>query len=402
MARKFFAAYGIIAVMMSVVMTSCDADCSFDDIREYVAPEEKTPVTPTDTVANNDDEWETLMQKFYRFNNGIVDSHIETEKNGIAKEYIVEVPFAANLGGYKYIITNDTTLSSFVSLSGVNNTVYGDWYANQENDSIRKVTTTQAYNCNLYSRDLIVENSQAYRIINGRREEFMMPIDGSSFAGHSSDVAQIERNDSIFDRETIKDSIQVTFSGRADIAPMFFSAITVIDHFVKVVDVEPEPEVMPEPSVKVNEEIVSISDRTASPVYTNNITTWFEVSLVKTVAKVYVIVNGQLKDSWNNTELASVDWCNSAMYDLAPGKWIPCNIQMDGSGWTYTFQLSDGTHGNTSSYQSSAVITGLKSFVNENNAKQTPFLSYGSVKRTFSDGDFYTVNGNYPYTVAHK
>jgi hypothetical protein len=227
-----------------------------------------------------------------------------------------------------------------------------------------------------------------------------MPVVVSSFAGHSSDVQQIERNDSIFDRETIKDSVQISFAGRADIAPIFVSAITVIDHFVKIK--EPEVENMPEPSIKVDEEIVSISDRTASPVYANNITTWFEVSLVKTTAKVYVVVNGQLKDIWNNTELADVNWCNSAMYDLATGKWIPCNIQMDGSGWTYTFQMSDGTLGNTGSYQSSAVITGLKSFVNENNAKQTPFLSYGSVKRTFSDGDFYTVNGNYPYTVAHK
>ena len=398
MARKFFAT--TVAVVLGMTVVSCDADCSYyEDLKELQQKEEKTPVTPTDTVANNDDEWETPMQKYYRFNNGIVDSHIETEKNGIAKEYIVEVAFEANLGGDKYIITNDATRSTFVSLSGVNNTIYGDWKANEENDSIRKVTTTQAYNCNLYSRDLIVENAQAYRMINGKREEFLMPVVVSSFAGHSSDVQQIERNDSIFDRETIKDSVRISFSGRADIKPFCVSAKTVIDHFVKIK--EPEVENMPEPTVRTDEDIISITDRTASPIHNGKSFDWYEVSLVKTVSKTYVVVNGGLASVWNNTELAVADWI-SAMYDTVLGKWVPCLLVMDGNGWTYQFQLSDNTERHRTVPMEAAVTTGLKSFVKENTAKQTPFLSQGSVKRTFSDGDFYTVNGNYPYTVAHK
>lgn len=400
MEKKIFAASMVFAaVVLGMTVVSCDADCSYyEDLKELQQKEEKTPVTPTDTVPEKDDEWETVMDMWYNMANDYknVDSHMKTNKS----EYVVNAPFSVSFGGYIYFITEEANKSSYISLGSIYNTNYGEWYANEEGDSIRTKTTEQKCEFNLYERTLTVVNADAYRLINGQRESFEMPVVVSSFAGHSSDVQQIERNDSIFDRETIKDSVQISFAGRADIAPIFVSAITVIDHFVKIK--EPEVENMPEPSIKVDEEIVSISDRTASPVYANNITTWFEVSLVKTTAKVYVVVNGQLKDIWNNTELADVNWCNSAMYDLATGKWIPCNIQMDGSGWTYTFQMSDGTLGNTGSYQSSAVITGLKSFVNENNAKQTPFLSYGSVKRTFSDGDFYTVNGNYPYTVAHK
>ena len=396
MARKFFAA-GIIAVMMSVVMVSCNTDSAYDDIREYMAQQPEPIVTPTDTVPEKDDEWETVMEMWYNMVNDYknIDSHMKTNKS----EYVVNAPFSASFGEEMYFVTENKEQSSFISLGSIYNTNYGEWYANEENDSIRTKTTEQKCEFNLYTRVLTIVNADAYRLVNGQREVFEMPVVVSSFAGHSSDIQKIERNDSIFDRETIKDSVRISFSGRADIKPFYVSAITVIDHFIKVVEHE---EYMPEPSVKVSYDIISITDRTASPIHNGKSFDWYEVSLVKTVTKTYVVVNGSLAAEWNNSDLATnADW-NSAMYDTFTGKWIPCLLVMDGNGWTYQFQLSDGTERHRTVPMEAAVTTGLKSFVKENTAEQTPLLSQGSVKRTFSDGDFYTVNGNYPYTVAHK
>lgn len=385
--------------IMGLVITSCNKyDDEFFEIKEQPQP---TQPEKNDST-KHDDEWESVTDDWYNMVNNYtqIESHKKTNKN----EYIVNAPFSATLGKDLYfVLDNDDTRSSFISLENVDprNTSYGEWYSNSENDSIREVLTSQEYKCNLYVRSLVVKNAQAYRLVNGQRDAFLMPTVVTSFAGHSSDTEEIERNDSIFNRETIKDSVRIAFANRSDIAPFYVSARTVIDHFVKVKE---KNEYMPEPNIKVGEEIVSISDRTASPIYRSETQIdWYEVSLVKTTAKTYVVANGKKVAEWKNSDLANANW-NSAMYDAYTSKWIPCLLNMDAnqSGWTYTFQLADGTARVLSAAMNAALISSLKSFKKDNDAKQTPFLNQGVQKRSYSDGDFYTVPGIYTYTVAHK
>lgn len=390
-------------MVVGIVVSSCSG---YDD--EFLLLPD-TPDTPTTEDNNDGDEnediWESVMDDWYTIenNHSLIVSHKETNLN----EYVVEAPFSATLGEDLYFVTEDSQLSEFQSLSSIATapTIYGDWYANEESDSIRMTELSQSFECNLYTRSLVISNAQAYRFINGQRDAFLMPTVVTSFAGHSSEVREIERNDSVFNRETIMDSVKIAFSNRPDIAPVFISAKTVIDHFLRVKDQgNDEIENMPTPDITVGEDIVSISDRTATPVYANNTITWYEASLVKTIEKTYVIINGQHKETWENSSLASVDWCNSAMYDTVTEKWIPCHLAMDSSntGWSYTFQLADGTYRQLCAPMNAALISSLKSFLKDNDAAQTPFLSTGSVKSTYADGDFYTVSGLYTYTAAHK
>lgn len=394
-----------LTVMGLVVAVLVFSACSgYDD--EFIIDPQPQPTTNNDTIPenkndDNDDTWETPLDDWYEMLNGntLIDSHKKTSK----KEYNVQAPFSATLGGDLYfILDNDNSRSSFISLAPVShmNTSYGEWYSNQENDSIREVISNQEYKCNLYVRSLVIKNAQAYRFLNGQRDPFEMPIVVSSFAGHSSDVQEIERNDSIFNRETIKDSVRIAFGERPDIAPFFVSARTVIDHFVKVKE---NNETMPEPSFYVEGEIQWISDRTASPEFTTSNKThaiWYEVSVIKTTVKTYVVANGQLKDGWNNSELANAEW-NSAILDKGyTNKWVPATINMDGSGWTYVLQFSNNEYRPLTVPENLSLMTDLKTFKEDDNASQTPFLTKGVNKRHYSNGDFYTVTGKYSYTVA--
>lgn len=390
---------GLVSI---VVLASCSGDDFILDMPPVdQTPKDTTTVTPKDP--KNDDDWENVTDDWYNMinNYGTIDSYKKTNKKDA---YNCQAPFSADLGKDMYfVLDNDDTRSSFISLENIDprNTSYGEWYANSENDSIREVKTTQEYKCNLYTRSLVVKNAQAYRLVNGQRDAFLMPTVVTSFAGHSSDVQEIERNDSIFNRETIKDSVRIAFANRSDIAPFYVSAKTVIDNFVKVKE---KNETMPNPDITVGEEIISISDRTASPIYRSETQIdWYEVSLVKTTAKTYVVANGKKVAEWKNSDLANANW-NSAMYDAYTSKWIPCLLKMDAnqSGWTYTFQLADGTARVLSAAMNASLISSLKSFQKDNDAKQTPFLTQGVQKRSYSDGDFYTVPGIYTYTVAHK
>lgn len=395
----------ILAILMGLVSIVVLGSCSGDDFILDMPPVDNTPKDTTTTTPDpkNDDTWENVTDDWYNMinNYGTIDSY---KKTNLKDSYNCQAPFSADLGKDLYfVLDNDDTRSSFISLENVDhrNTSYGEWYSNSENDSIREVSTSQEYKCNLYTRSLVVKNAQAYRLVNGQRDAFLMPTVVTSFAGHSSDVQEIERNDSIFNRETIKDSVRIAFASRSDIKPFHVSAKTVIDHFVKVKE---KNENMPNPNITVDEEIIAITDRTATPIYAGNTITWYETSLVKTTKNVYVIVNGQKKDVWENSGLASVDWCNSAMYDTATGRWIPCHLAMDPdqSGWSYTFQLANGNAAKLDAPMNAALISSLKSFQKDDNAKQTPFLTQGVQKRSYSDGDFYTVPGIYTYTVAHK
>lgn len=397
-----------LTVMGLVVAVLVFSACSGYDDELIIDPQqpEQTPNNPEKNDNNDDDEWETVMDSWYEMINSYstIDSYIKTNKK---ESYNVQAPFSASLGKDLYFCLEEknTPMSAYISLAPVShmNTSYGEWYSNNENDSIREVSTSQEYKCNLYTRSLVIKNAQAYRLINGQRDAFLMPTVVSSFAGHSSDVEQIERNDSIFDRETIKDSVRIAFSNRADIAPFYVSAKTVIDHFV---DLKEQNETMPEPTFRVEGEILYISTRTASPIFiggSKEQANWYEISNVKTTVKTYVVVNGQKQEEYNNSELADVNW-QSAVYDAGyTNKWVPANINMDGSGWTYVLEFSNGEHRGLTVPMSVALISSLKSFQKDNNAKQTPFLNEAqAVKRTFSDGIQYTVNGLYPYTVASK
>jgi len=394
----------VMGVLVSIVVLSSCSGYDIEDMQPQQDP--NTNTNNNDEKKDNDDKWETVMDDWYNIinNHTTIDSHKKTSKT----EYIVNAPFSVSLGKHIYFTTEDKNESSFAKIHSIDprNISYGDWYANEESDSIRSTTSTQVYECNLYNRNLVINNAEAFRFINGTRDPFEMPKIVVSFAGHSSKFEETEilRNDSIFSRENIKDSVKVSFGNRPDITSYYVSATATIDHFIKMKEQENE-ETMPEPSFYVDGEILWISDRTGSPVYKNYSkkdqgADWFEVSVIKTTKKTYTVVNGVKKDSYDNSQLEDATW-NSCMYDAGyTNKWVPCMITPNTGGWVYTLQFSDGTYRAMDVAGGQALIDGLKSFKKDNNAEQTPFLTKGVVKRTFTNGDLYTVNGSYPYTVA--
>lgn len=403
--RQYLAISGM--VLMILGMVSCN---KYDFEEDFGTPRDEQPTdttTTTPTNDNNDDEWENVMDDWYNMINDYttIDSHKKTNKS----EYNVQAPFSVTIGSHIYFTTENKDKSSFVTLHNVDfrNINYGEFYTNEEGDSIRSKTSTQLYECNMYNRNVVIVNAEAYRFINGTRDPFEMPQVVVSFAGHSSEFEEkdIERNDSIFSRENIKDSVKVSFGNRPDIAPYYVSATATIDHFIKMKEQE-NNETMPEPTFRVEGEILYISTRTASPIFiggSKEQANWYEVSNVKTTVKTYVVINGQKKEEYNNSELADVNW-QSAVYDAGyTNKWVPANINMDATGWTYVLQFSNGEYRGLTVPMNAALISSLKSFKKDNDAKQTPFLNEAqAVKRTFSDGIQYTVNGLYPYTVAAK
>lgn len=395
----------ILAIaIMGLVITSCNKyDDEYFEIKEQPQP---TQPEKNDST-KHDDTWEETKDDWFEMPTvNLVLSYKKTNKKD---SYMVEVPFSASLGQDLFFSFDKKSSVSFKALEDFISVTpsYGEWYSNEESDSIRTVTTSQSFDTNVYKRNLSITTGEAKRMLNGKPESFLMPTLSFSSVGTSRiDSIRTERNDSIFDRLTYRDSVVIKFVDkgtiRQDLVPYVVSSKTIIEYFIAKKEKNEE---MPTPDITVESEILSISDRTASPVYVGNTITWYEVSLDKTSDKVYVIVNGKKQDVWANSELASVEWCNSAMYDTATGRWIPCHLQMDanGSGWSYTFQLADGTARKLDAPMNAALISSLKSFQEDNNAKQSPFLNNAAaVKRTFTDGVIYSVNGKYPYTVGYK
>jgi len=400
----------LMGLAMGLVMVSCSG---YDDefILEPQQPQQQNnDPKPDDNNKNDDDEWATVMDGYFTMENGYIDSYIPVRINGKEKEYHVNFLFKATLGNdiYRCFSEKNAARNRFVRLHDVDprDTEYGEKYANEENDTIYTKTSTQQYEASCYNRTLSFTEGIACRYINGKPENFLMPVIKVSDSGSSSKTTEIVRNDSIFDREEITDSVIINFIDqeaplRDDLKPMVVRAKTVIDYFIGMK--EKETENMPEPTFRVEGEILYISTRTASPIFiggSKEQANWYEISNVKTTVKTYVVVNGQKQEEYNNSELADVNW-QSAVYDAGyTNKWVPANINMDATGWTYVLQFSNGEHRGLTVPMNAALISSLKSFQKDNNAKQTPFLTQGFVKRTFSDGDFYTVNGLYPYTVA--
>jgi len=396
----------IIGLVSIVVLGSCSG-YDIEDMQPQQDP--NTNTNNNDEKKDNDDKWENILDDWYEMINDYktIDSYKKTN----LKEYNAQAPFSVSLGDSIYFTTEDKNKSSFGKLHSVDprNTSYGEWYSNAENDSLRSVTTTQLYECSQYNRNVTVINAQAFRYINGGREAFEMPTIVISFAGHQSDfeAEKLERNDSLFIRENIKDSVKVAFGNRPDIKPFYVSAKTTIDHFSGMKE---KDEAMPEPTFWVEGEILYISSRTASPIYKNYSkkdqgADWFEVNVIHTTVKTYTVANGQLKDSYDNSELADATW-NSCVYDAGyTNKWVPCTLTPNNGGWVYTLQFADGTYRGMDIPMNQACIDGLKSFQKDNNAAQTPFLdSAAAVKKSYSNGVLWAVNSNglYSYTVAGK
>lgn len=391
--------------IMGLVITSCNKyDDEFFEIKEQPQPTQKDSIPDN----KNNDTWETTKSDWFEM--PTTETILSYKKTNLKDSYMVEVPFTASLGTDQYFSFDKKNVVVFKSLEDFISVTpsYGEWSSNEEGDSIRAITTNQNFDTNVYKRNLSITTGEAKRLLNGKPESFLMPTLSFSSVGTSRiDSTRIERNDSIIDRFTYRDSVVIKFVDRGtirkDLKPYVVSSKTIIEYFVEKKE---KNEYMPNPDITVGEEILSISDRTASPVYVSKTQiNWYEVSLDKTSKNVYVIVNGQKKDVWANSELASVDWCNSAMYDTTTGRWIPCHLAMDpnGSGWSYTFQLADGTARKLDAPMNAALISSLKSFQEDDNAKQSPFLNNAAaVKRTFTDGVMYSVPGKYPYTVGYK
>jgi len=391
--------------LMSVVMGVIMASCSGDDFIMNTPPQTPDTNEKNDNNKNDDnDKWENVLDDWYEMINDYktIDSY---KKTNLKDSYNAQAPFSVSLGDSMYFTTEDKNKSSFGKLHSIDprNRSYGEWYSNAENDSLRSVTTTQLYECNLYNRNVTVTNAEAFRYVNGGRDPFVMPQVVVSFAGHSSKFEETEilRNDSIFSRENIKDSVKVAFGNRPDIKPFYVSAKTTIDHFIKMKENE---ETMPTPDVTVEGEITYISSRTASPIFISETSVnWYEICIVKTTQKTYVVANGAKVSEWSNDELENVNW-HSAIYDAGyTNKWVPANISVDGTGWTYVLQFSNGEHRQQTVWMNNALISSLKSFSKDNNAAQTPYLnSAAAVKREFSNGTLYSVTGTYSFTVAAK
>jgi len=396
--------------LMGLVCVISLASCSGDDFILDMPPVDQTPKDTTTVTPKNDDTWENTTSDWFEMPNVNV---IESYKKTNVKTYHVTVPFNASLGNDLYFVINEKGAArpAFNSLQNITEATpsYGAWYANEEGDSIRTKETSQNYKTNRYSRSLTIIAGEASRSLNGKSgEAFVMPIIVTNTYGLSADSTKVERNDSLFMRYNITDSVVINFvdkdARRDDLKPMTVKAKTVVDFFIGMKEKE-NNETMPEPTFRVDGEILWISDRTASPIYKNYSkkdqgADWFEVSVIKTTKKTYTVVNGVKKDSYDNSQLADATW-NSCMYDAGyTNKWVPCMITPNTGGWVYTLQFSDGTYRAMDVAGGQALIDGLKSFKKDNNAEQTPFLTKGVVKRTFTNGDFYTVNGSYPYTVA--
>jgi len=401
MKKNILALVGLVIVL---VITSCNKyDDEFFEIKE-----QPTQPTQKDSIPENNDTWETTKSDWFEM--PTTETILSYKKTNLKDSYMVEVPFTASLGTDQYFSFDKKNVVVFKSLEDFISVTpsYGEWSSNEEGDSIRAITTNQNFDTNVYKRNLSITTGEAKRLLNGKPESFLMPTLSFSSVGTSRiDSTRIERNDSIFDRFTYRDSVVIKFVDRGtirkDLKPYVVSSKTIIEYFVEKKE---KNEYMPNPDITVGEEILSISDRTASPVYVSKTQiNWYEVSLDKTSKNVYVIVNGKKEDVWSNESLANVDWCNSAMYDTVLGRWIPCHLAMDanGSGWSYTFQLADGTARKLDAPMNAALISSLKSFQEDDNAKQSPFLNNAAaVKRTFTDGVIYSVNGKYPYTVGYK
>ncbi len=400
MKKNILALVGLVIVL---VITSCNKyDDEFFEIKE-----QPTQPTQKDSIPENNDTWETTKSDWFEM--PTTETILSYKKTNLKDSYMVEVPFTASLGTDQYFSFDKKNVVVFKSLEDFISVTpsYGEWSSNEEGDSIRAITTNQNFDTNVYKRNLSITTGEAKRLLNGKPESFLMPTLSFSSVGTSRiDSTRIERNDSIIDRFTYRDSVVIKFVDRGtirkDLKPYVVSAKTVIEYFVEMKE---KNETMPEPTFRVDGEILWISDRTASPIYKNYSkkdqgADWFEVSVIKTTKKTYTVVNGVKKDSYDNSQLADATW-NSCMYDAGyTNKWVPCMITPNTGGWVYTLQFSDGTYRAMDVAGGQALIDGLKSFKKDNNAEQTPFLTKGVVKRTFTNGDFYTVNGSYPYTVA--
>jgi len=383
--------FGLVALFMSVVLTSCS-----DDYGNAVnAPQQKTDTTnpdkpqPTDTTS-----WKNYAGTTHKV---YPKSYVITKMYGL--NYKGEKDSLENKYDYVRSLKNDTTIylrkapEGGVSYSiSPENTWLGEFSINAQADSCATIYSKKNYNLsNGVTLTLNTERQTIYHMIDGTPRKYSEPTQKFGTMTIDSVKTEFERNDSIY---CLRTNTCKTYTKLGD--KTFVDSCTVREvWFIKLKET-------PEPHFDVTiGEYASFVGGSKCKVALNN---WTDDFLFKGKTKAYTIVAkpdanggramGYAVDEIELNRVVMNSQVNGTIYDATTSHHIPALITPDNkdkNGW-FTEGFVDGRAINYDPTNAQALEEGIRNFVGKNTSVPTPFfISVSTSSQTWHEYTYVTI-----------
>lgn len=370
----------------------------------------ETTQTPSndnnDDNSNNEDNnagWLTIMDKYVEIddNGHVTSAFIIQDEDKNYSERKLEYDFTQDFGAEMFTTTTRTDTTIYVSANApvVEN---GEFYINENGDSICKVITTKQFNTTNFSRTLTTVKFRGFTRINGQWEAYKDIEEASRFVSKTHTSSEITRNDSVFARESAVVTVVTTVKGKE----FKKSATTHVDRFIKKVSNDENKDENNNGNVDEDKkeentpnaiEIAGLQKFISwTKVFNNNNKTWEDALLFEASNAYYMLVNGKLS-SVSKSEVAKSSKYNGVVFNN--GSYLPAVITVDANGWTVVGERANGTLVSQTHSNQDAVSSGIKNFSETNNAKPSPFVKNVPSSKTINGKLYITVTG---YTVDGK
>lgn len=373
-------------VGMAIISLSSCSENYDDDFRVEPTPE----VTPTPTPEPQkpaDPTYRSVVRQSVVVNPDTIVRSTTTAQ--LTNDSLVTRELSFKLGmelqGPSYLVVKDPAATVYNGTTGIPQTSVGDWYLSG-NDSLRNETSVSGFRFSYYQMSVTTTNKVGYTLIGGRWVPYLSATLTTTAHRFNSEweTEEVVRNDSIFRRERTNNEFNVTARWDGGSRSFILSKVVIIDHFVKMVEPEVEPET---PTTTVNADFWATGLKTfvsGTRVYREDNKSWsdaylfecessYEIVLVnyKTNAKDEKFINIEQKSVSKSTSPYSAKY-NGVMY--SGGNFYPAVITVDGSGWTL-IGVANGKTLTQTHNDNTAVSTGIKNFTKSNTAKPTPFIT---------------------------
>lgn len=404
---KNFSFIAFLVFAMSFFFVSCDSAYELDKLAEQIPNGDKNP----EENPNKDQEGDkgTVLDKTY----GNVDQewpsriYLQTQQGDTAI-FEVNLPFEYTFGQDEYTKTNTSEASSFVEILTAD-TTSTQWQADGKGNFLRKVTYTRRVVFSKFERELTATWWEAYRIINGKQENFLSGKIANPYVTNlEQDYYEYVNEEKKYEREKNNISLSFVFHKKN----YEIKATTFVDRFLGEVEGEngenkdpenQEPEKMPAAQVYIEDDVQFMY---WTKVFDVNANRWRDALMFKSSSYYYPVVDGTLYKV-KASSIAKTDKYNGVVF--AKGSYLPALITVDGAGWTTIGQYSDGTPITQSHDMKNAEIDGIKNFSQTDHAKVTPFVKVSVEEKTYDGKQFWSINGIdvngkifASYTVAEK
>lgn len=382
----------VIGIMVAVIFSSCDKDeQEYGGVAKYtpVNQPDPTPTTPTPST------FKEVMSTWCQVNpdTTVVSGQRAMYQDGEQKDSLVDREISwqvlPRLMGPDSLVVYDLDATKFVRAERTT-TREGEWYASGL-DSLCDITYENRFDYTYYEMEVTTHNRVGVTYFSGHRSSYETALVEVSFSRISSEwLGMIERNDSLFKRERTIPELLVSAKSKRSSGQWILSKVVLVDHFVKLVEPEPEDTtvVVPEEPevVKADFYLKGLTKfMGAKREYNHDSKKWFDGACF-TGSEAYLSIAGYFKYD-GKTETLTSKTSQEVSYDVTPE--VACDgvYYYDGGYYpgAYTIHTSQQkwevvTNVNGKSLKKSyreqeAITTGIRNFQGSNTARCTPNLT---------------------------